>query len=119
MKKTERLELKAQAAVAVARGLSAPRTALEVGVSAAAVRKWRGEPEFAAAVEELRAIGADRSRTPMELADALGAVLGRIRGVRPPAPVVVRYSIPAHATEAQRRRIVARAIGRGIAKGVR
>src|SRR3954469_2419687 len=96
MRKTERLELKAQAAVAVARGLSAPRAALEVGVSADTVRKWRREPEFTRAVAELRVIAATPRRTPEEMVDAVDAVLDRIKGVRPAGPVVV--SIPAGAS---------------------
>lgn len=114
MTKAERLALKAQGAMALARGLSAPRAALELGVSAETVRKWRREPEFARAVEELQAIARDRSRTPTQMADAVGQVLDRVRQARR-GPVVV--SIPAGASLKQRRRLVARAVAEVLVPG--
>jgi hypothetical protein len=109
MKKAERLELKAQAAFELAGGASAPQTALKVGCAAETVRKWRREPEFVRAVEELQAIARDRSRTPQQMADALTEVLDRIKEVRR-GPVVV--SIPANASPRRRRRLMAEGIAR-------
>lgn len=114
MTKTERLAAKAQGALALARGLSAPRAAAEVGVSADTVRKWRREPEFARAVDELRAIAADRGRTPQEMVDAVGAVMDRVQQVRR-GPVVV--SIPAGTPLRKQRLMVARAVAEVLVPG--
>ncbi|MCW2899688.1 MAG: hypothetical protein JWO67_1953 [Streptosporangiaceae bacterium] len=107
---------KSQAALLLASSASYREIAEQVGVSTGTLRTWRRQPEFAAAVEEVRQIMRAGGRTGPELHAAVSEVLDRLTPpVRPPGTVSV--SIPAGASPARKRRLVARALARAMVDG--
>jgi hypothetical protein len=110
-----KLDAKADAVLPLAMGRSKAETARRVGVSVGTVTRWLTEPEFKAEVEALRPVATARPTDGAALLAAIEECRHRIVGVAmAQGRATVHVSIPANATPAQRRRILARAMARGI-----
>lgn len=115
-----KIKEKVDAVLAVASGQSVTQTARSVGVDVTTLKRWQRDPVFQSEVERLRAAAAVRPVDPAALLEAVEESRRRFLGV-PPATVhgdgrlTVHLSIPAYATERERRRLMVRGLARGIA----
>ena len=85
-------------------------------MSVGTVARWLTEPAFVEEVDRLRPLATARPLDGRALIAAQDEARGRLRGCMVQGNSVTSYvSIPAHATPAQRRRIMERALAKGIA----
>ena len=109
-----KLKEKAAAASALAMGQPKAATARHAGVSASTLSRWMADTKFLAEVEAMRPIATARPLDGAAFVAAIEACERRFaREPKESRPGVVL--IPAYATPAERRRLVARAIGRQVA----
>lgn len=105
---------RAGALLPLASGKSQAATAREVGVSPGVIARWLRDPAFA---EELARIKALVDAKPMDGHAVLAAVVDAGRRLAPPAGGPVVVSIPAAASPARRRQLLARGIARAFDAG--
>lgn len=116
---TKKLEEKAAAVMALAMGQTKAATARHAGVAPGTVTRWLTEPEFLAEVERMRPVATARPVNARALLAAQDEARDRLRGYAVKGNTVTSYvSIPADATPAKRRRILARAYAKAIVAGM-
>lgn len=112
---------KASAVLWLAAGKSQRAAAQAAGVSPGTVSQWRRDPTFAEEVERTRAVYAEKSQDGLALLDHLEEVEQRLT----PMSAVrvegggarVTVSIPAGASPARRRRLLARGLAKALDPG--